>query len=331
MKCRGGRARAFAQAVVTCLNTPGTIDSDYRGEVKVILANLGGETFAVGRGERIAHWSGCGFARHVRRSAATQRNRARQRGLRLHGHMILSDAELERYARQIVLPQVGGPGQRRLKAASVALIGAGAIGSAALPALAGAGVGRLTIIDDDVVELSNLHRQLIFREDQAGQAKAKIAAHFARSLNSEIDVRPVGQRITDTNAQSLLGGHALVLDGSDNFATRLAVNDACVALRIPLVSAAAAQFQGQIALLPVEAISLAPLFRRQPSIPTTEKVRGTGGRGALTATTGIRALWPASASGHRQDAAAKYMPDGEARLADHELPKDPLQDLRASA
>ena len=162
--------------------------------------------------------------------------------------MSLSDAELERYARQIVLPQVGGPGQRKLKASNVAMVGAGAIGSAALQALAGAGVGRLTVIDDDVVELSNLHRQLIFREDQAGQAKAEIAAAFVRSLNAHVVVRPVAERLTDANAAGLLGGHDLVLDGSDNFATRLAVNAACVALHLPLVSAAAGQFQGQIGL-----------------------------------------------------------------------------------
>ena len=162
--------------------------------------------------------------------------------------MSLSDAELERYARQIVLPQVGGPGQRKLKASSVVLIGAGAIGSAAVPALAGAGVGRLTIIDDDIVELSNLHRQLIFCEDQAGQPKAEIAAQFSRSLNSHVEIAPVAQRLDADHAESLVRGHDLVLDGSDNFATRLTVNAACVALHIPLVSAAAAQFQGQIAL-----------------------------------------------------------------------------------
>ena len=162
--------------------------------------------------------------------------------------MSLSDPELERYARQIVLPQVGGPGQRKLKASSVALLGAGAIGSAALPALTGAGVGRLTIIDNDVVELSNLHRQLIFREDQAGKPKAETAASFARSLNSSVEVSAVADRLDVDNAQRLLGGHDLVLDGSDNFATRLAVNAACVALRIPLVSAAAGQFQGQVGL-----------------------------------------------------------------------------------
>jgi adenylyltransferase/sulfurtransferase len=161
----------------------------------------------------------------------------------------LSDGELERYARHIVLPQVGGPGQRKLKNASIALVGAGAIGSAALPALGAAGVGRLTIVDDDRIELSNLHRQLIYREDQLGMPKADAAAAFVRGLNSHVEVLPVGRRITNDNAEAVLEGHDMVLDGSDNFATRLAVNDACVALRIPLISAAAAQFQGQIALL----------------------------------------------------------------------------------
>jgi adenylyltransferase/sulfurtransferase len=161
----------------------------------------------------------------------------------------LSDAELERYARHIVLREVGGTGQRKLKAASVALVGAGAIGSAALPALAGAGVGRLTVIDDDVVELSNLHRQLIFREDQIGQPKAQTAVTFARSLNSYVQVDSVAQRLDGGNARELLAGHDLVVDGSDNFATRLTVNQACVELAIPLVSAAAAQFQAQVALL----------------------------------------------------------------------------------
>jgi adenylyltransferase/sulfurtransferase len=163
--------------------------------------------------------------------------------------MNLSDAELERYARHIVLPQVGGPGQRRLKAASVALVGAGAIGSAALPALAGAGVGRLTIIDDDAVELSNLHRQLIYREDQVGESKAETAADFARSLNTQVEIAPFAERLDAGNAPRLLAGHDMVLDGTDNFATRLTANDACVVLKVPLVSAAAARFQGQIALL----------------------------------------------------------------------------------
>lgn len=162
--------------------------------------------------------------------------------------MSLSDEELERYARHIVLPQVGGVGQRKLKATKTAVIGAGGIGSAVLPALAGAGVGQLTIIDDDVVELANLHRQLLFREADAGQPKVQLTARSVHDLNHFVEAIAVRERIAAGNAAELLAGHDLVIDGSDNFATRLAVSDACVALAIPLVSAAAVQFQGQVGL-----------------------------------------------------------------------------------
>jgi adenylyltransferase/sulfurtransferase len=160
----------------------------------------------------------------------------------------LSDEELERYARHIVLPQVGGMGQRRLKEARIAVIGAGGIGSAVIPALAGAGLGTLTIIDSDVVEASNLQRQPLFRERDVGYSKADLALQFVQRLNRFVKAIPVQERINAENAPRLLTGHDLVIDGSDNFATRLAVSDACVALGIPLLSAAAVQFQGQVGL-----------------------------------------------------------------------------------
>ena len=162
--------------------------------------------------------------------------------------MTLSDAELGRYARHIVLPQVGGVGQRKIWQARVAVIGAGGIGSAVIPALAGAGIGQITIIDDDVVELGNLHRQPLFRERDIGYSKADLALQFVHRLNHFVQASPVQERIGADNAARLLADHDLVIDGSDNFATRLAVSDACVALGIPLLSAAAVQFQGQVGL-----------------------------------------------------------------------------------
>ena len=162
--------------------------------------------------------------------------------------MSLTDQELERYARHIVLPQVGGVGQRRLRDASVAVIGAGGIGSAVIPALAGAGVGQITIIDDDVVELGTLQRQPLFRERDAGYSKADLALQFVQRLNHFVKATPIQQRLDRENARSMIEGHSLVIDGSDNFATRLAVSDACVAIGMPLLSAAAVQFQGQVAL-----------------------------------------------------------------------------------
>ncbi|QIL02158.1 molybdopterin biosynthesis protein MoeB [Sphingomonas sinipercae] len=160
----------------------------------------------------------------------------------------LSDAELERYARHIVLPQVGGIGQRQLRAASVAIIGAGGIGSAVIPALAGAGIGKLTIIDDGTIDRSNLQRQTMFRDDQLGEGKALLAADYATALNPHVEVSPIAQRLEENGAEELLSGHAIVIDGSDNFATRLAVGDTLTRLRIPLISAAAVMFQGQVGL-----------------------------------------------------------------------------------
>ena len=159
-----------------------------------------------------------------------------------------SDDELDRYARQLVLPQFGGLGQQRLKAARVAVVGAGGIGAAVIPALAVAGVGALTIIDGDRVELSNLQRQPIFTSSQIGMGKARLASHWVMSRNPHVEVRTIEERIDPANAAEMLAGHHLVIDGTDNFATRLAVGDSCVALGLPLISAAAQQFQGQVAL-----------------------------------------------------------------------------------
>ena len=162
--------------------------------------------------------------------------------------MALTDDELDRYARHIVLPQVGGVGQQRLKAASIAVVGAGGIGAAAIPALAGAGVGRLTIIDGDSVDLSNLQRQPHYRTADIGKGKAALTAAFVADRNPHVAAAAVAERITPANAAVLLAGHDLILDGTDNFATRLLVSDSATRLAIPLLSAAAQQFQGQVAL-----------------------------------------------------------------------------------
>jgi adenylyltransferase/sulfurtransferase len=162
--------------------------------------------------------------------------------------MSLTNDELDRYARHIVLPQVGGVGQQRLKASSIAVVGAGGIGAGAIPALVGAGVGKLTIIDGDLVDLSNLQRQPLYRTDDIGQPKAALAAAFVAERNPHVAVTSIAERITADNAEALLAGHDLILDGTDNFATRLLVSDTATRLGIPLLSAAAQQFQGQVAL-----------------------------------------------------------------------------------
>ena len=160
---------------------------------------------------------------------------------------MLSPERLNRFARHIVLPEVGGAGQVALGQAHVVLIGCGGIGSPALQYLAAAGVGTLTLIDDDTVEASNLQRQTIFATLDIGRPKAEAAAAWVARFDPALTVTAPTTRLTAQNAASLLAGASLVLDGSDNFATRLAVSDACVAAKIPLTSAAVGRFQGQIA------------------------------------------------------------------------------------
>jgi molybdopterin/thiamine biosynthesis adenylyltransferase len=158
----------------------------------------------------------------------------------------LSDAQLDRYARHIVLREIGGEGQRRLLAATVAIIGAGGIGSPAIQYLAAAGIGTLRVIDDDRVTLDNLQRQILFGTDDVGRAKAEVAAEAVARLNPDIRFEARGERLGPGNVAGLLDGADLVLDGSDHFATRLIVSDHATAARIPLVSAAIGQFQVQI-------------------------------------------------------------------------------------
>jgi molybdopterin/thiamine biosynthesis adenylyltransferase len=159
-----------------------------------------------------------------------------------------TDAQLDRYARHIVLREIGGEGQRALLDADIAVIGAGGIGAPVIQYLAAAGVGRLRVVDDDRVDLSNLQRQILFDEKQIGAAKAESACAAAVRLNPDVAATPFAVRLDPSNAESLLAGADVVVDGSDNFATRLAVADAALALRIPLVSAAVIQFEGQLAV-----------------------------------------------------------------------------------
>ncbi len=160
--------------------------------------------------------------------------------------MSLSPDRLDRFARHIVLPEIGGAGQVALSEKHVALIGLGGIGSPALQYLAASGIGRFTLVDDDVVEESNLQRQTIFTARDIGHGKATSARRWMANFDEALDVTISDARITSENVGDLIAGVDLVLDGTDNFATRLAVSDACVAERTPLLSAAVGRFQGQV-------------------------------------------------------------------------------------
>lgn len=160
--------------------------------------------------------------------------------------MPLPPDRLDRFARHIVLPEVGGAGQVALSRASVVVVGCGGIGSPALQYLAAAGIGKLTLIDDDRVEASNLQRQTVFRSGDIGRPKADAAADWVRHFDLALEVHARTLRVTPSNVAELVAGADVVLDGCDNFATRLAVSDACVAAGVPLASAALGRFQGQV-------------------------------------------------------------------------------------
>ena len=208
--------------------------------------------------------------------------------------MVFSDDEIERYARHLVLREVGGPGQQKLKAARVLVVGAGGLGAPLLLYLAAAGVGRIGIVDDDTVSLSNLQRQVIFETADVGAGKAAVAAARLARLNPAVEsvVHPV--RLTADNAEAVLAGYDIVADGSDNFSTRYTVSDACFHARKPLVTGAVGIFDGTVTTLrPFEtAPDGAPnptyrcLFPEPPPAGSVPTCAEAGVLGALTGSIG---------------------------------------------
>ncbi len=175
--------------------------------------------------------------------------------------MDFTDEQLERYSRHIILREVGGPGQVALRQARVLVVGAGGLGAPMLMYLAAAGVGTLGIIDDDVVELSNLQRQVIHTTPDIGKLKVESAAEAIRALNPDVVVRTYAEKLTDENARALIADYDIVADGCDNFRTRLVVSDACVALGKTLVSAAIGSYEGQVATFKPHAGEEFPCYR----------------------------------------------------------------------
>ncbi|MES2665046.1 MAG: molybdopterin-synthase adenylyltransferase MoeB [Pseudomonadota bacterium] len=161
---------------------------------------------------------------------------------------MFSEAERDRYARHIMLREIGGPGQKRLKAAKVLVIGAGGLGSPALLYLAASGVGVIGVIDDDVVEASNLQRQIIHADQRIGLGKVASAEIAMKALNPFIEVRPYSRRLTEGIAADLVADYDLVLDGSDNFDTRYLANRVCAAAGKPLIAGAITQWEGQVSV-----------------------------------------------------------------------------------
>jgi molybdopterin/thiamine biosynthesis adenylyltransferase len=206
----------------------------------------------------------------------------------------LSGSELERYARHIVLRDVGGSGQQKLKAARVLVIGAGGLGSPVLQYLTAAGVGTIGVIDDDIVSLSNLQRQLIHDTDKIGMLKTQSAASAMQRINPHTKVEQWPIRMSEQNAYALLSCYDVVADGSDNFETRYLAAETCEILGIPLIYAAVGQFDGSVtALKPFEFDSegnplpaLRDIFPVKPSPGTIPTCQEAGVMGVLTGIVG---------------------------------------------
>lgn len=175
--------------------------------------------------------------------------------------MMLSDEELERYARHIVLREVGGPGQARLRAASALVVGAGGLGGPVAMYLAAAGVGRLVLMDADTVSLSNLQRQIQFASADIGRPKAEAAAERLSAINPHVVVEARAEMLTEANAAAALAGMDLALDGLDSYSARFALNAARHAARIPMVSGAIERFAGQVAVFDSGRTPGAPCYR----------------------------------------------------------------------
>jgi adenylyltransferase/sulfurtransferase len=203
--------------------------------------------------------------------------------------MSLSDDELERYARHIVLREVGGVGQARLKAARVLVVGAGGLGSPLVLYLAAAGIGTIGIVDDDTVSLSNLQRQIAHRTTDVGRLKTESAADAVRAINPGIAVEAHPVRLDASNALDLIGRYDIVADGSDNFATRFLVNDAAFFAKRTLVSAAVTEFDGQLATYKAcDRSSAYPCYRCLfPEPPPPGSVGSCSETGVLGAAAGV--------------------------------------------
>jgi len=197
-----------------------------------------------------------------------------------------TDDEITRYSRNILLAEVGGAGQARLRAARVLIVGAGGLGSPLAMYLAAAGVGTLGLVDDDLVDLSNLQRQVAHTTDRVGMAKVDSAAAACRAINPGVAVETHAARLTADNAMALVGAYDLVCDGSDNFPTRFLVADACALARRILVSAAVLRFDGQLSTFkPHEG---GPCYRcLHPAPPPAGLVPTCAEAGILGAVTGV--------------------------------------------
>lgn len=201
---------------------------------------------------------------------------------------MLTKEQVARYSRQLILPEIGVRGQQRLLASSVLIVGAGGLGCPAACYLAAAGVGTIGLMDDGIVELSNLHRQILHTHGDLGRAKVESAAAQVRARNPEVRLVPINERLTAANAAERVKAYDLVLDGSDNFSTRYLVNDACVLAGRPLVHGGVIEFEGQVmAVRPRQSACVRCVFPEPPgpgAVPSCQEAGVLGSSAGVIGT-----------------------------------------------
>lgn len=201
--------------------------------------------------------------------------------------MEFNDEQIQRYSRQIILPEIGGKGQKKLGRARVLIVGAGGLGSPAALYLAAAGIGTIGIIDGDRVDLSNLHRQILHHTPDVGQPKVQSAREKMSALNPDVNIVTYNERLTAGNAMNLLKDYDVVLDGTDNFSTKFLINDACFFARIPLVHGGILRFDGQVfTIIPGETACYRCIHRQPPPTGLIPSCQEAGVLGVLAGVIG---------------------------------------------
>lgn len=232
---------------------------------------------------------------------------------------MLGRDELTRYSRHIFLPQIGKEGQIKLKKSKVLVVGAGGLGSPVLLYLAAAGIGRITIIEDDNVELVNLQRQILYSTDDIGKSKVTQAARVLQKLNPHIEIQPIPLRLNALNAIGLLSANDLVIETSDNFPTKFLVNDVCILKNIPLLMGAILQFVGQVQwILPHKTACYRCIFQQ---LPPADAVPNCSQAGVFGAVAGMIGSFQAALA-IRYLCGLPVMPSG---LTEFNLLESPLQ------
>ena len=260
-----------------------------RNQTLLLICNRGVSSRGVGR-----QLIGLGY-RDVR-SVAGGFERWRSEGLPVTDVEVDDGLDRERYARHLAMPDIGEAGQRRLLESRVLLVGAGGLGSPAALYLAAAGVGHLTLVDDDDVARSNLHRQILHTDDACGRPKVDSARTRLEALNPSVHLETYRVRLDANNVDTLLAGHDVLIDGSDNFATRYLINDACVRLRIPDVHGSVFRHEGQVTVLwPARAVDPGPCYRcLYPEPPPPELAPSCAEAGVLGVLPGVIGLLQAT-------------------------------------